>query len=567
MRSFILSDFLDIPSFFKDFLNSAPFFDKEKTVFSLFDPKFYAVNFLYSPQKEKFTFNFNHFKESLTPQSLLFEKNSTHLHWFKAVDMKKFFPDLDINDDQQFIVFSVKNPLVKENLYVTSLITPIEHFSVDNLLHNFNFNHFEHFCYNIQSVINNYEKLFYLIDVFSEILSAKEAYMSYSMTNVASWCNKISYELKLEKNQQLILYISALFRDVGNLFVPDNILHKASKLTEDEYELVKSHPLKSFFLLESILYGMTFFNSVPSIVKSHHERYDGTGYPNGLSGEEIPLLSRILCVADTIDAMMSKKNYRDAFSITGIIHELKSYSSIKYDPEIAAIAIDLLERQSKEYKIYDFETKYSKFITNTSLNFYFEAYDNINTLQGNLIIQDKIATFILSSDNPFNNEWDKSHIFLPTISFFENNTFYEFKCKIKNITNNDIELIDIQYFPTDKFFSLKLEKEMYLNTSNNQVTVETINIGGDTVIFRIDKLLANKKLDKLTVFKIKFDSEIMIETHISWIQSRLIRKYISGNEYIYVCRYLDITDAQRDSILRYLFKKQIQDNFKFNKQS
>ena len=176
-------------------------------------------------------------------------------------------------------------------------------------------------------------------------------------------------------------YISALFRDVGNLFIPDNILNKPSKLTPDEYELVKSHPLKSFFLLESILYGMSFFNKVPSIAKSHHECYDGSGYPDGISGEEIPFLSKILCVADTIDAMMSKKSYRDAFSITSIINELKTYSSIKYDPEIAAVAIELLESHSKEYKIYDFETQYSKFITNTSLNFYFKTYDNINTVQ------------------------------------------------------------------------------------------------------------------------------------------------------------------------------------------
>lgn len=566
MRSFILNDFLDIPFFFKDFLNSAPFFDNKNTIFTLFDPNFYDVSCIHTPQKEKFIFDFKLFKNTLENQSTIFEKNFTYIHLFSCTVIKTIFSDLNINENQEFLVFSVKNPVVDKKIYVASIITPIENFSID-VFHDFNFNHVEHFCFNIQSVVNNYEKLFYLIDAFSEIFSAKDVSMSYSMTNVASWCNKIGRELKLSSKNHMILYISALFRDAGNLFIPDSILNKPSQLDHDEYEIVQSHTLKSFFLLKSILYGMTFFNDIPKIVLSHHERYDGTGYPNGLSGEDIPYLGRILCVSDTIDAMMSKKNYRDAFSITGIIHELKSYSSIKYDPEIAVIAIELLERQSKEYKIYDFETKYSKFITNTSLNFYFETYDNINTLQGNLIIQDKIATFILSSDNPFNNKWDKSHIFLPTISFFENNTFYEFKCKIKNIVNSDIELTDIQYFPTDKFFSLKLEKEMYLNTPNNQVTVETINIGGDTVIFRIDKLLANKKLDKLTVFKIKFDSEIMIETHISWIQSRLIRKYISGNEYIYVCRYLDITDAQRDSILRYLFKKQIQDNFKFNKQS
>lgn len=131
MRSFILSEFLDLPSFFKDFLNSSTFFDKENTIFALFDPKFYSVNFLYSPQKEKFTFNFDSFKNYLTKQSLLFEKNSTHINRLTAIDMKKIFPDLDIVEKQDFLVFSVKNPIVKENLYVTSLITPIENFSVD----------------------------------------------------------------------------------------------------------------------------------------------------------------------------------------------------------------------------------------------------------------------------------------------------------------------------------------------------------------------------------------------------------------------------------------------------
>lgn len=567
MRSFILNNFLDMPIFFKNFLDETSIIDKENSIFCIFDPNFNSTNLVYSLSKKELEFEFELFKKYITENPFLFKKSFTHIHMVKSSDIQAFFPSITFEENKQFLILSIRNPIVKDSIYIASVVTSIENTSIEELLNNFNFNHIEHFCFNMQAVISNYEKLFYLIDVFSEMLYSKDPYMSYSMTNVANWCNKISSKMELSPRDQVVLYIAALFRDVGNLFIPDHILHKPAKLTEEEYALVKSHTIKGYYVLKSMLYGMTFFNDVPDIIKYHHERYDGNGYPQQLASDEIPLLSRILSVADTIDAMMSKKLYRDSFSTHSIVHELNVNAYSKYDPKVVGAAVELLAKQGKELKVYDFDTEGSRFITNASLSFYYRTYDNMNTIQGNLVIKDEMATFILNSSSNFKQEWEKIRIFIPTISFFENNNFYEFKCKIKNITDTDIELTDIKYYSTDKFFSLKLNKELYLETPLGKLSANTINIGGDTVVFRVNQDIAESTIGNSIIMKIRFDSEIIINTHIGWIQTRLIRKYLSGNEVVYVCRYIDISDAQRDSILKFLFKKQIQDNFKLTNQA
>lgn len=193
----------------------------------------------------------------------------------------------------------------------------IEHFSK-----NFNFNYFEHFQFHMQTVANNYEKLFYIVDVFTDMLSKRDKYMPYHMSNVALWCNKISENLEVSEREHIMLYVSALLHDIGKLFVPEEIMNKPEGLTEKEFDLVKEHPEKSETILRSILYGMTFFNGLPTIGRHHHEHFDGAGYPDSLSGEDIPYLSRILTVADSIDAMLSRRAYKEPMSVPQIIREL-----------------------------------------------------------------------------------------------------------------------------------------------------------------------------------------------------------------------------------------------------
>ncbi|MDE7112963.1 MAG: HD domain-containing protein, partial [Acetatifactor sp.] len=131
----------------------------------------------------------------------------------------------------------------------------------------------------------------------------------------------------------------ALMHDCGKIYIPDEILGKPGKLTDEEYETMKKHPvfggdiLRDFNAIDNIRTGAMF----------HHERYDGKGYPNGLAGEEIPLIARIIGVADAFDAMNSRRCYRNNLSEDVIISELKNNRGTQFDPHIADCLLSLIE--------------------------------------------------------------------------------------------------------------------------------------------------------------------------------------------------------------------------------
>ena len=127
------------------------------------------------------------------------------------------------------------------------------------------------------------------------------------------------------------LKIGGLFHDIGKIGIPDSILLKDSKLTDDEYSEIKNHPS----IGAHILCNAKVFQDIIPIVKHHHERYDGKGYPSQLAGEDIPYFARIAAVADTFDAMTSKRTYRDALPL-------------EFDPKIAKVFLDILNKNYEE---------------------------------------------------------------------------------------------------------------------------------------------------------------------------------------------------------------------------
>ena len=134
------------------------------------------------------------------------------------------------------------------------------------------------------------------------------------------------------------IYYIALLHDIGKISIPDSILNKPGRLTDDEFKVMKSHTTSGASILKSI-------STIPHIVegaKSHHERYDGSGYPEGLSGENIPFVARLICCADCIDAMASKRVYKEPYPTDVIIGEFERCSGSQFDPEISKVVIDLL---------------------------------------------------------------------------------------------------------------------------------------------------------------------------------------------------------------------------------
>ena len=149
-----------------------------------------------------------------------------------------------------------------------------------------------------------------------------------------------------------ILRIGGLFHDIGKIGVPDSILLKTSKLTDEEYSEIKNHPS----IGAHILSNATIFKDIIPIVKHHHEKYDGNGYPSKLKGEDIPLFARIAAIADTFDAMTSKRTYRDSLGLDVVKSEIERCKGTQFDPHLADVFLDILNNHYND--IVEIQSKY-----------------------------------------------------------------------------------------------------------------------------------------------------------------------------------------------------------------
>ena len=199
-----------------------------------------------------------------------------------------------------------------------------------------------------EELSETYEKLerAYLdsVQTLRYTVEAKDPYTRGHSDRVANYSVLIGKYLGLSDTDLKTLEIGGLFHDIGKIGIPDSILLKESKLTDDEYSEIKNHPS----IGAHILCNAAIFQDIIPIVKHHHERYDGHGYPGKLAGEDIPYLARIAAVADTFDAMTSKRTYRDALPLDVVKAEIEKCSGSQFDPAIAKVFLDILDNHYSE---------------------------------------------------------------------------------------------------------------------------------------------------------------------------------------------------------------------------
>lgn len=184
------------------------------------------------------------------------------------------------------------------------------------------------------------------VQILRNIVEYKDTYTIGHSFRVSKYSLLIGKSLGLSRANLKILKVGSMFHDIGKISTPNNILLKNSRLTENEYFQIKCHPaIGSHILFPAIMYSKT----IP-IIKFHHERFDGNGYPAKLKGEEIPLLVRIVTVADTFDAMTSKRPYRDALPIDKVIYEFNKNKGTQFDPEITDVFLDILKNDYSKIK-------------------------------------------------------------------------------------------------------------------------------------------------------------------------------------------------------------------------
>jgi putative nucleotidyltransferase with HDIG domain len=183
------------------------------------------------------------------------------------------------------------------------------------------------------------------IAAMSKMVEIRDPYTAGHQTKVADLSVAIARVLKLPDDQVKYLRIAALIHDIGKIHIPSDILNKPGKLRDMEWELIRIHAQGSYDILKNIEFPWP----IAQIALQHHERMDGSGYPKGLSGDQILLEAKILAVADVVDAMSSDRPYRPALGIEKALEEISQNKGVLYDPDIVDACLKLFNKNG--YKI------------------------------------------------------------------------------------------------------------------------------------------------------------------------------------------------------------------------
>jgi len=180
-----------------------------------------------------------------------------------------------------------------------------------------------------------------MLAVMLKTLSLRDPMTARHSAAVARYSRALAKEAGLSLDEQELVHTAGLVHDIGKFIFPDSILTAARKLTPEEYEIIKLHPGQG----AEIIRRVNGFEPVADIVLAHHERIDGKGYPNGVAGDDIPILSRIISIADTYDVMTARDSYRRPVSQEDAVAELRRVSGTQLDGHLVGLFVGLLEEQ------------------------------------------------------------------------------------------------------------------------------------------------------------------------------------------------------------------------------
>ncbi len=179
--------------------------------------------------------------------------------------------------------------------------------------------------------------LYQLVSALSHAAETRDLYTAIHQSGVSSLSRRIAKELGLSKDQIESVRVAGTLHDIGKLAIPTSILSKIGKLRKEEFELIKVHPTVSAEIIENI----DFPWPVATIVRQHHERLDGSGYPDGLEADNILLESKIVAVADVVEAMTKPRSYRKALGLDVALDEIKKNKNIFYDPDVVDACLNI----------------------------------------------------------------------------------------------------------------------------------------------------------------------------------------------------------------------------------
>lgn len=400
---------------------------------------------------------------------------------------------------------------------------------------------------------SSYNRLFFTVNNYLEILSVKDRNMPSHITNVANLCLKMAQKAKLSVLDTVKLYIAALLHDIGKLYIPDEIINNNKKYSYHEYEVVKEHAKRSAEMAKSELSDLPLLNDVPQIIQCHHERFDGSGYPEALVGDKIPYLSRYLMLADSVDAMLTHRFYKKQKDRKSVIKELQDCSGSQYDSKLVPIMIQVLKESRNKYNIE--EVVGTNYIHNVALSYFYENFNHVETLMGSLVMQRNKGKFILNK--PF--EQDVHKVEGAKICFYYLNDIYEYGIDIKRNTKDQLIINRFNFEPLEEQFALtwRLKTSMYFNKSMRW-DANIIKIGGSSLVFEVKSKYLNdvlKEKKNPLIVPIHFKIEELDE--FIEIECKLMQHFVFDDKTVMFTKYIDVKDNKKEKLIRALFKKQI----------
>lgn len=192
-------------------------------------------------------------------------------------------------------------------------------------------------------MLENERMSIHIIQSLADAIETKDLYTNGHSDRVAAYSREIARRYGYSDKQVRDIYMMGLLHDVGKIGVPNAIINKPGRLTDEEFEIIKTHPVNGYKILNNIKEMPNLANGA----RRHHERYDGRGYPDGLKGEEIPEEARIIAVADAYDAMTSNRSYREPLSQESVKNEIIKGKGTQFDPRFADIMVQMIEEDTE----------------------------------------------------------------------------------------------------------------------------------------------------------------------------------------------------------------------------
>ncbi len=339
----------------------------------------------------------------------------------------------------------------------------------------------------------NYEETIFS---FVDMIEQRDTYTAGHSERVANYCQLIAREMGFEFEDIKKVYKSAILHDIGKIATPDSVLLKPGKLTTLDYDLIKLHPVAGYEMLSKI----EMYRELAVIILHHHERYDGKGYPDGLRGDDIPPLSRIMTVSDAFDAMTTNRIYKARKEISQALDELRDFSGTQFHPEVVKAAVKVLSgikisKSINQLPVTNLEKKrFSYFFNDKLTGLYNEVY--LKSILNNLDLNHYTCMYMLHLLNvPEYNKlhgWDQGNQFFKKFAAELQTAFPE--STAFRVYGNDFILISSRHFNAD---STMLND--FKCVANSEIQIEV----------RHAKLLAGKaytidKLDRLEVLPVAF---------------------------------------------------------------